>query len=157
MNTLILLLFCLGALVLLALLFFTPYFYFIPKAALAAIIIAAVVFMVEIKVVKPMWRSKSNFLLILNAMIALLIQLLIYISESDLIPGIGTFIACLALPLEIGILFGIGLNMVFILYHAARPKISVETLTVIKKPYCLEKYLFVFNLDSFFFLDTRWC
>jgi len=113
--------------------------------------------MVEIKVVKPMWRSKSNFLLILNAMIALLIQLLIYISESDLIPGIGTFIACLALPLEIGILFGIGLNMVFILYHAARPKISVETLTVIKKPYCLEKYLFVFNLDSFFFLDTRWC
>lgn len=50
-----------GILVILALLFFTPYFFFIPKASLAAIIIAAVVFMVEVKVIKPMWRSKSEF------------------------------------------------------------------------------------------------
>lgn len=41
-------------------LFMTPLFYYIPKAALASIIIAAVVFMVEVKVVKPMWRSKSK-------------------------------------------------------------------------------------------------
>uniref|UniRef100_A0A182HTD9 STAS domain-containing protein n=2 Tax=Anopheles arabiensis TaxID=7173 RepID=A0A182HTD9_ANOAR len=95
------------ALVVLSLLFFTPYFSYIPKASLAAVIIAAVVFMVEVKVVKPMWRTK----------------------KSDLIPGLGTFIACLALPLEMGILFGVGLNVVFILYHAARPKISVERLT----------------------------
>ncbi|XP_059610352.1 sodium-independent sulfate anion transporter-like isoform X2 [Phlebotomus argentipes] len=93
-------------LVIFALQFFTPYFYFIPKATLAAIIIAAVIFMVEVKVVKPMWRTK----------------------KSDLIPGLGTFIACLSLPLEMGILVGVGLNMVFILYHAARPKISAETL-----------------------------
>lgn len=50
--------------------------------------------------------------------------------ESDLIPGLGTFIACLLLQLEIGILCGIGINILFILYHAARPKISVEKLTV---------------------------
>lgn len=49
--------------------------------------------------------------------------------ETDLIPGLGAFVACLALPLEIGILAGIGLNMAFILYHTARPKISVERLT----------------------------
>lgn len=48
-----------SALVILALMFFTPCFYFIPKATLAAIIIAAVVFMVEGRVVKPMWRTKS--------------------------------------------------------------------------------------------------
>lgn len=42
-------------------LFLTPLFYYIPKAALASIIIAAVIFMVEVKVVKPMWRSKSKF------------------------------------------------------------------------------------------------
>lgn len=96
-----------GALVIISLMFFTPYFSFIPKATLAAIIIAAVVFMVEVKVVKPMWRTK----------------------KSDLIPGLGTFIACLALPLEIGILLGVGLNVIFILYHAARPKINVERLT----------------------------
>ncbi|XP_011144186.1 sodium-independent sulfate anion transporter isoform X2 [Harpegnathos saltator] len=96
-----------GALVILALLFLTPYFSFIPRASLAAIIIAAVIFMVEVKVVKPMWRTK----------------------KSDLIPGLGTFIACLVLQLEIGILCGVGLNIIFILYHAARPKISVEKLT----------------------------
>ncbi|XP_055525140.1 sodium-independent sulfate anion transporter-like isoform X2 [Wyeomyia smithii] len=95
-----------GILVILALLFFTPYFFYIPKAALAAIIIAAVVFMVEVRVVKPMWRSK----------------------KADLIPGIAAFIACLALPIEYGILVGIGLNILFILYHAARPKIHLDQM-----------------------------
>lgn len=51
-----------GLLVILSLVLFTPYFYYIPKAALAAVIIAAVVFMVEVKVVKPMWRSKSMWI-----------------------------------------------------------------------------------------------
>ncbi|XP_022908679.2 sodium-independent sulfate anion transporter isoform X1 [Onthophagus taurus] len=96
-----------GLLVIFALLFFTPYFFYIPKAALAGIIIAAVIFMVEVKVVKPMWRTK----------------------KSDLLPGMATFIACLLLPLEYGILIGVGLNLVFILYHAARPKILVERST----------------------------
>ncbi|XP_058806512.1 sodium-independent sulfate anion transporter-like isoform X4 [Phymastichus coffea] len=95
-----------GALVVLALLFLTPCFAFIPKAALAAIIIAAVVFMVEVKVVKPMWRTK----------------------KSDLIPGLGTFVACLVLQVELGIAIGVAVNVLFILYHAARPKISVEKL-----------------------------
>jgi len=53
------------------------------------------------------------------------------VAESDLIPGVGTFVACLILQLEIGILCGIGINILFILYHAARPKISVEKLKVI--------------------------
>jgi len=55
----------LGILVIVALLFCTPYFYYIPKSALAAIIIAAVIFMVEIRVVKPIYRSKSNIILYL--------------------------------------------------------------------------------------------
>ncbi|XP_066582093.1 sodium-independent sulfate anion transporter [Prorops nasuta] len=95
-----------GVIVILALLFLTPYFSFIPRATLAAIIIAAVIFMVEVKVVKPMWRTK----------------------KSDLLPGLGTFVACLVLQLEIGILVGVGINVLFILYHAARPKITVEKL-----------------------------
>lgn len=45
-----------------------------------------------------------------------------------MIPGVGTFIACLVLPLEIGIVVGICINLLFILYHAARPKITVEIL-----------------------------
>lgn len=53
-----------GILVILALLFFTPSFYYIPKSSLAAIIIAAVIFMVEVKVVRPMWRTKSKLIII---------------------------------------------------------------------------------------------
>lgn len=49
-----------GLLVLISLLFLTPYLQYIPKAALAAVIIAAVVFMVEFHVIKPMWRTKST-------------------------------------------------------------------------------------------------
>jgi len=37
-------------------------------------------------------------------------------------------VACLVFPLECGILFGIGINVVFILYNAARPKLSMEFL-----------------------------
>ncbi|KAJ8928374.1 hypothetical protein NQ314_019105 [Rhamnusium bicolor] len=51
-------------------------------------------------------------------------------NESDLVLGFTTFIACLVLALEIGILVGVGINLLFILYHAARPKISVEKLRV---------------------------
>lgn len=93
-----------ASLVVVALLFFTPHFYYIPKTCMAAVIITAVVFMVEVRVVKPIYRSK----------------------KSDLIPGMSTFFACLFLPLEIGVLVGIGLNLMSILYHAARPKISIQ-------------------------------
>lgn len=55
-----------GLLVVVSLMFCTPYFYYIPKASLAAVIIAAVVFMVEVRVVKPIYRTKSELLLCLN-------------------------------------------------------------------------------------------
>lgn len=97
-----------GILVILSLLFFTPYFFYIPKAALGGIIISAVIFMVEVRVVKPMWRSK----------------------KTDLLPGLAAFICCLVLPLELGILVGIGINILFILYHASRPKIHMEKAVV---------------------------
>lgn len=50
-----------GLLVIIALMFCTPYLYYIPKSALAAIIIAAVIFMVEVRVVRPIYRSKSKY------------------------------------------------------------------------------------------------
>lgn len=49
-----------GILVIVALLYFTPYFKYIPDAALGAVIMAAVIFMVEVQVIKPLWRSKSK-------------------------------------------------------------------------------------------------
>ncbi|XP_069685809.1 sodium-independent sulfate anion transporter isoform X3 [Periplaneta americana] len=93
-----------GVLILLALGLLTPYFFFIPKASLAAVIICAVIFMIEYEVVKPMWRS----------------------SRKDLIPTFVTFITCLVLAVEYGILIGVGINLIFLLYPSARPTIHVE-------------------------------
>lgn len=55
---------------------------------------------------------------------------IINFAELDLIPGVGTFVLCLTLPIELGILTGVIVNIIFILYHAARPKLSVEMLKV---------------------------
>uniref|UniRef100_A0A1B6BYH8 SLC26A/SulP transporter domain-containing protein n=1 Tax=Clastoptera arizonana TaxID=38151 RepID=A0A1B6BYH8_9HEMI len=96
-----------GLIVLLALQFFTPYFYYIPKASLAAVIIAAVVFMVELHVIKPIWRT----------------------NKMDLIPAFATFLSCLLIRLELGIVIGIGINVLFLLYASARPSVHVEKHT----------------------------
>lgn len=49
-----------GALVILAIVVLTPYFRYIPQSALAAVIIAAVIQMVEYEVVVTLWRVKSE-------------------------------------------------------------------------------------------------
>jgi MFS superfamily sulfate permease-like transporter len=41
-----------------------------------------------------------------------------------------TFIACLGIGLDYGILTGIGVNLMFILYNSARPRVQVRNLTV---------------------------
>ena len=49
-----------GALVIVAIVVLTPYFAYIPEAVLAAVIIAAVIQMVEYEVVLTLWRVKSK-------------------------------------------------------------------------------------------------
>lgn len=51
-----------GAMVILALAVAMPYCAYIPKAALAAVVVTAVIFNVTHDVVAPMWRSSSRFL-----------------------------------------------------------------------------------------------
>ncbi|XP_034936756.1 sodium-independent sulfate anion transporter-like [Chelonus insularis] len=93
-----------GLLIILALSLLTPYFYFIPKASLAAVIISAVIYMIEYEVVKLMWKS----------------------SKKDLIPMFATFFLCLVIGVEYGILVGVGINLMFLLYPSARPNIHIE-------------------------------
>lgn len=50
-----------GLIVVLALTYLTEYFYFIPKAVLAAVIIAAVIFQLQYQVIVPMWNSKRAY------------------------------------------------------------------------------------------------
>lgn len=41
-----------------------------------------------------------------------------------------TFVSCLLLGIEIGILIGIGVDLVSLLYFTARPNIHIEKITV---------------------------
>ncbi|EDW91741.1 sodium-independent sulfate anion transporter [Drosophila yakuba] len=93
-----------GALVLMALAFLTQTFYFIPKCTLAAIIIAAMISLVELHKIKDMWKSK----------------------KKDLFPFVVTVITCMFWSLEYGILCGIAANMVYILYSSARPHVDIK-------------------------------
>ena len=52
------------------------------------------------------------------------------ISEVDLIPGFATFFACLFWALEYGILIGVGVQILFVLYNIARPSVKVYTKRV---------------------------
>lgn len=123
-----------GLLVLVSLQFLTPYFYYIPKTALAAVIIAAVVFMVEFQVVKPMWRTKSEYELNFQDKFRYTLDdtltLLCFRLEIDLIPAVVTFLCCLFVRLEVGIVVGIGINLLFLLYASARPSLRVHKATV---------------------------
>lgn len=93
-----------GIMVILSLSLLTPYFYFIPRATLSSVIICAVIFMVEIGMVKPMWKS----------------------NKRDLVPGFLTLIACLAIGVELGIVIGVAVDIAFLLYFNARPGVQVE-------------------------------
>ncbi|XP_055638948.1 sodium-independent sulfate anion transporter isoform X2 [Toxorhynchites rutilus septentrionalis] len=93
-----------GALVLLALGLLTPYFRYIPKAALSAVIISAVIFMIEYEVIRPLWRC----------------------NKRELIPGAVTFVLSLGVGVELGLLAGVLADLAFVVYRTARPMLSVE-------------------------------
>ena len=50
-----------GVIVILALTLLTPYFYYIPRATLSSVIICAVIFMVEINILQPIWKCSSEY------------------------------------------------------------------------------------------------
>nr|CAD7433530.1 unnamed protein product [Timema monikensis] len=97
-----------GLLILVALGFLTGTFYYIPKASLAGLIMCAMIFMVEYEMVPLLWKTK----------------------KLDLIPFFATFFGCLFIGLEYGILLGVGVNLVFILYESARPSVHRKELTI---------------------------
>ncbi|XP_042867178.1 sodium-independent sulfate anion transporter-like [Penaeus japonicus] len=96
-----------GLLVVLALAFLTPYLQYIPQATLSAVIICAVIFMVEYEMVLPIWRTR----------------------KLDQLPLWGSFLTCLFWKLEYGIVVGVGINLALLLYGIARPKVEVTAVT----------------------------
>ncbi|XP_011873496.1 PREDICTED: sodium-independent sulfate anion transporter-like isoform X3 [Vollenhovia emeryi] len=93
-----------GGLVLLACGLLTSTFKFIPKATLAAVIIIAMFYMFETQIFLVLWRTK----------------------KIDLVPLIVTLLCCLAVGLEYGMIAGIAVNLILLLYFAARPGLLIE-------------------------------
>ncbi|CAK9816044.1 Sodium-independent sulfate anion transporter [Anthophora plagiata] len=93
-----------GCLVLLASSLLTSTFRFIPKATLAGLIICAMYYMLDFKTYRELWRArKIDFLLMLI-----------------------TLLFCVFLKLEWGIIIGIVLNLLVLLYFSARPPVYTE-------------------------------
>ncbi|CAL8332144.1 unnamed protein product [Merluccius merluccius] len=91
-----------SAIVLLSLAFLMPAFYYIPKASLAAVIICAVAPMVDCSVVAKMWRVR----------------------KLDLLPFSVTFLLSFW-EVQYGIIGGIVVSGVMLLYNVARPTLKV--------------------------------
>lgn len=53
-----------GTMTLLALSFLTPYFNYIPRATLSAVLITAVMFMIDMKIFKLLWKGYSPYYII---------------------------------------------------------------------------------------------
>uniref|UniRef100_A0A8D0EXM7 Solute carrier family 26 member 11 n=1 Tax=Strix occidentalis caurina TaxID=311401 RepID=A0A8D0EXM7_STROC len=90
-----------GALVLLSLAYLTSLFYYIPKAALAAVIVSAVLPMFDAGIFRTLWRVK----------------------RLDLVPLCVTFLLCFW-EVQYGIVAGMLVSGILLLYSIARPPVS---------------------------------
>ena len=88
--------------VVITLLFLTPLFYYLPKTVLAAIIIVAVFNLINVKEASYLWRvNKLDFWLMIS-----------------------TFIATLCLGIEYGIIVGVGLSLIVLIYRTSKPYVT---------------------------------
>jgi sulfate permease, SulP family len=92
-----------AGLIILTLLFFTQLFYFLPNAILAAVVIVAVAGLVDHKTPLYLWKKDKSDFLMLTA----------------------TFLATLTLGIEPGIVIGLVLSLVAVIYKASNPHIAV--------------------------------
>ena len=91
-----------AVLIILTLLFLTDYFYYLPKAVLAAIIMVAVFGLIDTQEAKHLWKTdKKDFALFM-------------------VTAIGT----LSLGIEEGILIGVVLSMAMVIYRVSYPHIA---------------------------------
>ncbi|XP_055852642.1 sodium-independent sulfate anion transporter [Episyrphus balteatus] len=91
-----------GTLVLLALGTLTPYFEYIPKSTLSAVLISAVLFMLDFNTLKELWRK----------------------NKMDCFNWILVFVVCISWGVEIGLLLGIVVNFFFVSIRLTNPKID---------------------------------
>nr|GMD50807.1 probable sulfate transporter 4.2 [Ipomoea batatas] len=86
-----------------ALLFLTPLFEYIPQCSLAAIVISAVIGLVDYDEAIFLWR----------------------VDKKDFLLWAITCITTLFLGIEIGVLVGVGVSLAFVIHESANPHIAV--------------------------------
>jgi SulP family sulfate permease len=92
-----------AGLILVTLLFLTPLFYFLPKAVLAAMIMLAVLKLLDWKEAVYLWKSKKD----------------------DFVMLLITFLATLFLGIQEGILIGVALSLGMVIFRSSYPHIAV--------------------------------
>jgi SulP family sulfate permease len=88
--------------VVITLLFLTPLFYHLPKTVLAAIIIVAVFGLVNVKEAAFLWKA----------------------NHLDFWLMLATFIGTLLLGIEFGIIVGVGLSLIVLIFRTSRPYVA---------------------------------
>lgn len=91
-----------ASIVLLTLLFLTPYFYYLPKAVLAAIIIVAVFGLIDISEIKHLWQY----------------------DKIDFVNLVITALATLFIGIEPGIFIGVAFSLLTVLYRVSYPHLT---------------------------------
>ena len=92
-----------GCLLLLTLLLLTPYFYFLPKFALAAIVIASVTNLVDYKEALHLWKVK----------------------KQDCGLWMVAFLGTLFLGVQLGLLLSVGTSLALVIMESIRPQMMV--------------------------------
>ncbi len=87
----------------LAVIFLTPLFYYLPQALLAAIILVAVVGLIDIKTFRHVWAY----------------------NKADGVSMIITFFAVLIMGIETGILVGVAATILLFVWRSSRPHVAV--------------------------------
>lgn len=91
-----------AGLIVITLLFLTPLFYFLPKAVLAAVIMVSVFGLIDYKEAIRLWNSyRPDFWML-----------------------VVTFVGTLLLGIEEGVLIGVGLSLVMIIFQTTKPHVA---------------------------------
>ncbi|RTE67043.1 sulfate permease [Amphritea opalescens] len=122
--------------------FLTPLFYYLPKAILGAVIIMAVLPLMDIRAFTDSWKF----------------------NKADALTMFITFIAVLTLGVEIGILCGIAISFLLFIYRSSQPHIAVvgrvgesqHFRNVARHEVTTDEHILAIRVDeSLYFANTR--
>ncbi len=92
-----------AVLVMMSVLFLMPLFYYLPKATLGAVIVMAVIPLIDLSSFRECWRF----------------------NKADALTLLATFVMVLVMGVELGILSGIAISIALLLYRSSQPHIAI--------------------------------